>query len=472
MSTRQESTHNVSESRERLPKWFLLAAFCITCVCIPAGAATPPRSEAEFDKLVDEVSPIDWGRFGEPLQEEDEHYGRCLKMVLNSARYNFAWARGAAERIDEKRGRFRGKEAHNIVRPACGASYALAVVLKVGIFDEKSLGVSKREGLARTIRLIEATAAAHGGKSWEYPWQSTFWAATLAHGGWILWDDLDPPTRRKLCEIVEYEANRFLAPGYRVPYWNGRDGNTRAEENAWDSMIFQVACAMMPGHPNVPRWKEVCSKLMVSAYALEEDMRSETVLDGRAVKDWLDGYNVRKDGAVINHNRLHPDYMTVVFLNLRANLTQSLVGQPVPEAADFRAEFMYRTLATRKWPSPPYKQPGGTIFVPGSAEVYYPQGTDWDKCRVVTYYRLDVCAHIFGWDRGLPHPASHWMRLRADEILARQSRHPDGHIYGVGEFERLVPREQDAVWLLTDCFLLQWLHARRALSPKGNWLTQ
>jgi hypothetical protein len=62
-----------------------LAAFCITCVCIPAGAATPPRSEAEFDKLVDDVSPIDWGRFGEPLQEEDEHYGRCLKMVLNSA---------------------------------------------------------------------------------------------------------------------------------------------------------------------------------------------------------------------------------------------------------------------------------------------------------------------------------------------------------------------------------------------------
>jgi len=103
--------------------------------------------------------------------------------------------------------------------------------------------------------------------------------ADLAQAGWMLWDDLDSETRRLLADIVELEANRFLEPDYRVPYWNGEGGDTKAEENAWNAMIHQIACAMMPGHPNVPRWKEVGSELMVSAYALEEDLQSETIVD-------------------------------------------------------------------------------------------------------------------------------------------------------------------------------------------------
>ena len=235
-------------------------------------------------------------------------------------------------------------------------------------------------------------------------------------------------------------------------------------------MILQVAVAMMPGHPNVRRWKEKGSELMVSSYSLKSDMENETALDGKPVKDWLHGYNVREDGAVINHNILHPDYMVCLYLMIRGYVVQPLAGQVVPESVDFNAPVIYRTFVTQKWPSPPYKKPGGTIYTPGKPEVYYPQGADWSHHAYVSYYSFDVYAHLLGWDKDLPHRAQDWMRVRAKAMLGQQARHDDGHIWAKGEFDTWVGREQTAGHTLANAFLLLWLHAQGVPLKKGNWL--
>ncbi len=435
---------------------------------VDAGVNSHARPTETSDPAV-LVVPIDWKRFEQPPRE-DEDYGRARQMLLNAARYNVAWMPGAAENIERNWRKLSGRQNHDVIRPANSVSYAMAVALKTRIFDEGAVGVSRQEVLDRTVRLLKASAAAHNRASWKYPWQSALWAATLGQAGWMLWDDLDAPAQCQVAEIVEFEANRFLAPGYQVPYWSGQGGDTKAEENAWNSMILNLACAMMPEHPHVGTWKTVCSELMVSAYALEKDLRNVSVLDGKPVKEWLGGYNVREDGMVINHGFPHPDYMTCVSLNLWAFPVQSLAGCPVSETADFRAETVYRTLVTKQWPSPPHEKPGGTIYVPGRAEVYYPDGTDWFAGRVPVYYRLDVSAHILGWGRQLPHPPEYWMRLRAERILQRQSQRPDGRLYAEGEFPRFPAREQMTAFLLASAFLLHWLAAHKQISPKTNWL--
>jgi hypothetical protein len=81
----------------------------------------------------------------------------------------------------------------------------MAVVLTTGVFDEPVVGVSRQEVLDRTIRLLKASAVAHNRSSWKYPWQSALWAATLGHAGWMLWGDLDAPTRCQLAETVEFD---------------------------------------------------------------------------------------------------------------------------------------------------------------------------------------------------------------------------------------------------------------------------
>ena len=276
--------------------------------------------------------------------------------------------------------------------------------------------------------------------------------------------------------MVEAEANRFMAPGYEVPYWANQDkviypGDTKAEENAWNAMVLHVAVAMMPKHPNAQRWRQAASELMVSAFSLKKDMEANTtVLDGKPVREWLKGYNLRDDGALINHNIVHTDYMTCVSQNCRAFITQSLAGQPVSETADFNADLIYRTLVVQQWPSPPYQKPGGTMYIPGKPEVYYPTGTDWSRYRFDIYYLLDVEAHLLGWDRGLPHPAAEWMRLRARKMLEMQSRHDDRRMFASGEFDTYSGREPMAAWMTADAFLFHWLHACNAISEKQNWL--
>lgn len=450
----------------------LLPALVLCLLAAHSAAAAKPAGS---------VVPIQWRRFKAP-KSPDDAYLACRRLLQNNARYNLAWIvqnfpYDAARRLYV----VPPTSKQDGIRAPASAAYGLAVTLQTGVFDETIPGLPAPEARTRTAALIKGVAAVYDvggpkGNGWGHQWQSALWAALLGQAGWMLWDDLDPEARAMVQKMVVSEADRFIAPDYRVPYWaepNGHinfPGDTKAEENAWNAMILQVAVAMMPRHPHVLSWKRAGSELMVSAYAQQADLEDPAVRDGKPVREWLHGFNVRDDGGVINHNILHPDYMATPTQNMRAYLTQSLAGQTVPQTASFNADRIYRTLAAHVWPSPPYQAPGGTIYQPGKAELYYPQATDWSRFRFDIYYLMDTYARQFGWDSGLPQTASAWMRLRSDRLLAMQTRFPDGRVYAPGEFDTYIGREQMVSWQIGDAFLLQWLAAQGALRPAGDWL--
>jgi hypothetical protein len=418
-----------------------------------------------------DVVPIRWEQFAQygELARKSPDFTDCAELVLNSARYNLAWMPGAAAGI-ERGERVTGGAggAHDTIRPACGAAYLLAVVLKTGVFDDRLVGGTNEEATACTVRLIRAIAATHKGKWWGYPWQSALWASQLGHAAWLMWKELDPSIRSTVRDVIESEADRFI--GYKVPYWNGKGGDTKAEENAWNASVLAVAVAMMPHHPNARVWKEKCSELMVSAFATKEDMQNEEVIDGRRVKDWIKGYNAREDGSVVNHGFIHPDYMGNIFKNLRPYVIQPLAGQTVPEAADFNLDLVYRCLVTRHWPSPPYRKPGGTIYVPGKARIYYPREADWGTYDYVEFYLVDTHVHFFGQDKGLPRKARDWMRVRAKGLLRMQMRHKDRRLYAKEERKWWVGCEQTSGHRLANTFLLHWIDAQKTPVKRGNWM--
>ncbi|MCZ7645131.1 MAG: VWA domain-containing protein [Planctomycetota bacterium] len=418
-----------------------------------------------------QVVPIAWANFKTDAPRNPDAQA-CARMLLNSVRCNLAWAEKIIPEIAARGHALSGQQAHDTIRPASSAACAIAVALKTGIYDPQAAGLSAEEATKRAAELIKVTAAAHRKKAhWNYAWQASFWAAQLGQAAWMLWDGLDAETRELAAETVVFQADRFIQDGYRVPYWNGKGGDSKAEENAWNSMILHLAVAMLPRHAHAARWREAGTRLMVSAYATQADDESNaTVLDGRAVKDWLDGYNLRADGAVINHNRVHCDYMVCTTLNLRAFVIQPLAGQAASESADFNAELIYRTLVAARWDSPPHKPPGGTMYLPGKPEVYYPEGTDWSPFRFDIFYLADVYAHFLEWGRAEGWPAAEWMRLRAAKILEMQARHPDGRMFAKGEFDRFPGREQLAARQFADAWLCFWLHAQGKLGRKANWL--
>ena len=420
-----------------------------------------------------QVVPIDWTRF-QPGLPDNEDAKVCSRILLNSIRYNLGWAETIIPVIAESGHLLTGLQAHDTIRPACTASMAFAAAIRTGIYDENAVGLPLQDARQRTVELIKVTAAAHRKKpSWNYEWQASFWAALLGEAGWMLWEDLDAETRELVVEMVLFQANRISNPGNIVPYWNGVGGDSKAEENAWYSMITHTAVAMLPGHSNAAMWREAGTRLMVSAFARQSDDESNaTVLDGRPVKDWLDGFNLREDGVVINKGILHPNYMTCFKLNLHTFLVQPLAGQASSETADFNAALVYRTMVATEWQAPPHQAPGGTIYVPGKPEIYYPQGySDGSPFSFESFYGVDVYAHLLAWDKDQARPAAEWMRLRAAKTLEMQARHPDGHLFAMGEYDQSIGREQQAVGEFAGAWMCFWLHAQGKLGQKTNWLS-
>ncbi len=427
------------------------------------------------------VVPIDWSRFhpqAEMPEEQSEELSQAAAVLLNCTRYNMAWAEHSFKQDEHRRRYLLTKMNQDGIRPATSAGYSAAVVLKTGTFDSDRVGVIRNEVIERSIKLIRGAAATHkanrdNNEGWGDSWQSALWAAQCGFGGWILWEDLDAMAKRKLVAMVEHEANRFIAEDFVVPYWNGEGGDTKAEENSWNSMILNVAVAMMPEHPNARRWKAACSELLISSYSLEKDWReNEAIVDGRRVKDWRDGYNVRADGGVMNNDMLHPDYMVAISMNFWGLITHSLAGPAVPDSWDFNGAMIYRTCVLQAWNSPPHEKPGGTIYRVGKADVYYPGGLDWSTEDVSPFYLMDVYARLFDWHDG----AADWMRIRTKKMLAMQERHDDRRMFAAGEYDTYEGAEQWVSWCLADAYLPLWLAAQQTdegssgLGSKGNWL--
>jgi hypothetical protein len=420
------------------------------------------------------VRRIDWSRFSGKITPRSASK-LSLQILANSTRWGYNWLSNTYK--DSPTGdRFLipNQNQEHTIRPATSVAVGLAVAIRTGVLDEADITVSRDDLIKRTAKLIKGVADIHkanGGK-WGDHWQSSVWAAQLCRAGWMLWEDLDDETKEMLCRVVVHEANRHIREGYSVPYWNGKGGDSKAEENSWEAMVLQQAIAMLPQHPKVTRWKQVCSELQISAFARKSDMnRNRPILDGKSPKQWLRGYNLREDGLVINHGLIHNDYMSsIAHLQMQGFLVCSLADIPVPQTIDFNFDVIYRALVTKRFASPPYEAPGGTMFIPGKAEQYYPQGTDWSRLRFACFLGLDTCADILGYGRGLPHKAAHWRELRAKKILQMQARHADGRMYAHGEFSRYPGREQMVLWMLSDVYLLQWLGDHNALAKKANWL--
>ena len=91
--------------------------------------------------------------------------------------------------------------------------------------------------------------------------------------------------------MVEHDTDAFI--DMTVPYWADKQGkivtpgDTKAEENAWNSMLLASAQAMMPNHPNVAKWRQKASEYQISAYSRQSDLTNSTLVDGKPAKDWL-----------------------------------------------------------------------------------------------------------------------------------------------------------------------------------------
>ena len=80
----------------------------------------------------------------------------------------------------------------------------------------------------------------------------------------------------------------------------------------------------------------------MSAYSRPSDLRNETLIDGKPVREWIKGSNMAEDGVLINHRMVQPDYIACD-AELRGNTANvaSLAGQRIPESTFFNSKLVY-----------------------------------------------------------------------------------------------------------------------------------
>ncbi|MBN2022769.1 MAG: hypothetical protein JW809_08225 [Pirellulales bacterium] len=461
--------------RFALPLCAVLGGSIVPALCAALAIGLAPRAAGAG--VADYVRPVNWSRFkgtfGVPAGDT---FGQSLVGLLqNESRYELGWVPTQYAVAANAPG-FVGVPYYNAytnfstygyegsVRPLAGFAYGTAALLATGTYSEDVAGLTAAEALHRTEMAIRGVAFAHrankssdprfGGRgSTSSTWQAAHWASHTMLAAWLLWDDLSPETRAAVANMAIHEANSTA--GYTVPYWKtptGDDispGNTRAEENSWNAELPALAQAMMPDHPNVAAWRQKASELQVSSYSRQSDNTSQELVDGRPVQDWLNGFNAFEDGVVVNHSRVHPDYMVSSYLQTSAVIYESLAGQCIPQSTVFNIDVVYQALTELEFTPGPdalygtgktIYSPGGTIYKRTSsggytAVVYYPQGNDWTYQVTDSYLNIDLVAEWLGLDQGKDFDAMGWAQARVDAMLVLQNRPGhDGNVYQEGDW--------------------------------------
>ncbi len=440
----------------------------------------PVRTTPEPPAGPSTVVPVAWDKFTAPYPA-DADAQRVLAIACNATKHALTvWWHDRA--YDQQEAALyltfthaKGPNSEQSIRPPAEQAFSLAVMLRLGLYDSKIIGVPAPDAEAKALKLIRSVAHQHKAnqpKGWGDHWQSAAWTGWAGQGAWLLWDKLPETDRMYVERMVVYEADRFI--DYPVPYYRDRTGrivfpgDTKSEENAWNCSVLNLAANMMPGHPHHDAWLRKSVELMVSTYARPSDVTRSDIINGRPLSTWLQGSNSNEDGSLVNHHLIHPDYMVAGLIEYNPTPLFVLARQPVPAAAYFNVDRTYAALTDLVFTPGPNPNdgtganlpPGGTIYRPGSAELYFPQGNDWGTSRYLNYVFADVVAHTLHLDGRSTVKAAEWERRHAEAALAMQARFTDGRTYATDAEDKFHSRDGWVALRATASCLLKWTAAQ------------
>ncbi|MEI7730571.1 MAG: hypothetical protein WCO56_13435 [Verrucomicrobiota bacterium] len=259
-----------------------------------------------------------------------------------------------------------GRSHEHGIRPNTQILIGLAIAARFGDTEMECTNA-----LADLVAILHFVAPTHSagpltasdGKKWQNQWQSALWAAQAGVGAWLVWDRLDPELQWLTANLICAEADRFVdvTPPHQVK------NDTKAEENAWDSMVISLAANMFSKHPRRAIWEATAIRWQLSSFVTEPDTRSARVVDGKPLKEWGFGPNIHEDYTLENHDRVHPSYMGAITLNQDQHLFYLWAGHPAPEALHFNAQPIYEHLKF-------FSHPDGRM--------HFPNGQDWELHRL------------------------------------------------------------------------------------------
>ena len=147
-------------------------------------------------------------------------------------------------------------------------------------------------------------------------WESSLWAMSLAYASHFLQDELSEAQKTYIYNMIKaechYELQRSIPTGF--------SGDTKAEENGWETNILACALGLYPDDALAPQWFARLRQFAINCYSHVDDAHDATVIDpdygNQTVQDLYIGKNLYDDYTLQNHNYFHTSYQNVVMQEL------------------------------------------------------------------------------------------------------------------------------------------------------------
>jgi hypothetical protein len=286
----------------------------------------------------DEVSSPTEGVINADFVSEAEMKDDLLQMLANFmvyAKKNYEDA-ATPNSVDESYGYFKGENTmgsneqgvrHNAdLSMVCAFLYKYAknkVTLPQGItWDDVSNMAKKSLIFAYSSHKANQLKTCSDGKYWgsisasDHVWESSLWAMSVAYSAFFLDELLNPAQKQYVYNLIKAECNYELARS--IP--TGYAGDSKAEENGWETNILACALGLYPNDALAPQWYDRLRAFAVNCYSHISDAANTTVIDPdydqKTVKDLYIGKNLYDDYTLQNHGYFHTSYQNVVIQEL------------------------------------------------------------------------------------------------------------------------------------------------------------
>lgn len=304
---------------------------------LPEGSYDPDAPVIEGD-TEDKVSSPTEGVITHEFVSEEDMQADLLQMLAKSMQYakNIWYDCQAPNSKNEACGYFKansaGQNNEDGVRTNADFSMICAFVYKYGqgkvtlpegiTWDKvkdmavKSLVFGYSTHKANKFKITSNNAYWGSVSNADHVWESSLWATSLAFASHFLADELSEAQKEYIYNMIKAECNYELQRS--IP--TGYNGDTKAEENGWETNILSCALGLYPNDALAPQWFNKLREFAINCYSQTDDANDNTIIDPeydqKTVKDLYKGQNLYDDFTLQNHNYFHTSYQNVVIQEL------------------------------------------------------------------------------------------------------------------------------------------------------------
>jgi hypothetical protein len=221
----------------------------------------------------------------------------------------------------------------------------------------------------------------------DHVWESSLWAMSVAYSAFFQWHKLSTAQKERIENMLKAECNYELQR--TIP--TGFEGDTKAEENGWETCVLAATLGLFPNDALAPQWFDRLRAFAINSHSQKDDAHDNTVIDpdydSKTVADYYIGQNLYDDYTLRNHNFFHTSYQNVVI-------------QELGEAALALRLFQQGIHGTEQWKTNALMHNNDRVMnnvlkwlALADGELAMPNGNDWSLFLFdqITSYSTNAC---------------------------------------------------------------------------------